>query len=61
MGGLDQREGGLVPLDERGFEFGGAALERGGRSFAPVGSLEPYVSWIGLLLWDVGLASAQRC
>ena len=25
------------------------------------GSLEPYVNWIGLLLWDVGLASAQRC
>ena len=22
------------------------------------GSLEPYVNWIGLLLWDVGLASA---
>ena len=35
-GGLRQREGGLVPLPERGLELGRAAFERDGRRLAPV-------------------------
>ena len=51
-GGLRQREGGLVPLPERGLELGRAALERDGRSVAPVPAerlgLRPPGDWQGL-------------
>ena len=51
-GCLRQREGGLVPLPERGLELGRAALERDGRSVAPVPAerlgLRPPGGWQGL-------------